>query len=101
MFAQKMHNLHNLFNKYIIFALFISRWGTLGLGLPAPLFLKMKSENKNIANYVNHVMNELNALSTDLYEAMMDQENDEVKKIVETMIPILKDIQSTHTNEII
>jgi len=61
----------------------------------------MKSENKNIANYVNHVMNELNALSTDLYEAMMDQENDEVKKIVETMIPILKDIQSTHTNEII
>lgn len=61
----------------------------------------MKSESKNIANYVNHVINELNALSTDLYEAMMDQENDEVKKIVETMIPILKDIQSTHTNEII
>jgi hypothetical protein len=61
----------------------------------------MKSENKNIANYVNHVMSELNSLSTDLYEAMMDQENDEVKKIVETMIPILKDIQSTHTNEII
>ncbi len=46
-------------------------------------------------------MNELNSLSTDLYEAMMDQENDEVKKIVETMIPILKDIQSTHTNEIV
>jgi hypothetical protein len=61
----------------------------------------MKSENKNIANYVNHVMSELNSLSTDLYEAMMDQENDEVKKIVETMIPILKDIQSTHTNEIV
>jgi hypothetical protein len=61
----------------------------------------MKSENKNIANYVNHVMSELNSLSTDLYEAMMDQENDEVKKIVETMIPILKDIQSSHTNEII
>jgi hypothetical protein len=61
----------------------------------------MKSENKNIANYVNHVMSELNSLSTDLYEAMMDQENDDVKKIVETMIPILKDIQSTHTNEIV
>ena len=61
----------------------------------------MKSENKNIANYVNHVMSDLNSLSTDLYEAMMDQENDEVKKIVETMIPILKDIQSTHTNEIV
>jgi hypothetical protein len=61
----------------------------------------MKAQNKNIANYVNHVMNELNELTTDLYEAMMDQENAEVKKIVETMIPILKDIQSTHTNEII
>jgi hypothetical protein len=61
----------------------------------------MKSQNKNISNYVNHVMSELNDLTTDLYEAMMDQENAEVKKIVETMIPILKDIQSTHTNEVI
>ena len=46
-------------------------------------------------------MDELNNLSTDLYEAMMDQENKEVKKIVEAMIPLLKDIQATHTNEII
>jgi hypothetical protein len=61
----------------------------------------MKAQNKNISNYVNHVMSELNELTTDLYEAMMDQENAEVKKIVETMIPILKDIQSTHTNEVI
>jgi hypothetical protein len=61
----------------------------------------MKPENKNISNYVNSVMDELNTLSTDLYEAMMDQENKEVKKIVEAMIPLLKDIQATHTNEII
>jgi mevalonate kinase len=61
----------------------------------------MKAEHKNISNYVNSVMDELNSLSTDLYEAMMDQENKEVKKIVEAMIPLLKDIQATHTNEII
>jgi len=61
----------------------------------------MKAEHKNISNYVNSVMDELNNLSTDLYEAMMDQENKEVKKIVEAMIPLLKDIQATHTNEII
>jgi hypothetical protein len=61
----------------------------------------MKPEHKNISNYVNSVMDELNNLSTDLYEAMMDQENKEVKKIVEAMIPLLKDIQATHTNEII
>jgi hypothetical protein len=61
----------------------------------------MKPEQKNISNYVNSVMDELNSLSTDLYEAMMDQENKEVKKIVEAMIPLLKDIQATHTNEII
>jgi hypothetical protein len=60
----------------------------------------MKPEHKNISNYVNSVMDELNSLSTDLYEAMMDQENKEVKKIVEAMIPLLKDIQATHTNEI-
>lgn len=61
----------------------------------------MKPEHKNISNYVNSVMDELNNLSTDLYEAMMDQENKDVKKIVEAMIPLLKDIQATHTNEII
>lgn len=61
----------------------------------------MKAEHKNISNYVNSVMDELNSLSTDLYEAMMDQENKEVKKIVEAIIPLLKDIQATHTNEII
>ena len=61
----------------------------------------MKPEHKNISNYVNSVMDELNTLSTDLYEAMMDQENKDVKKIVEAMIPLLKDIQATHTNEII
>lgn len=78
--------------------------GNIGVwNLPAPLFFKtiMKLENKNISNYVNSVMDELNTLSTDLYEAMMDQENKEVKKIVEAMIPLLKDIQATHTNEII
>jgi hypothetical protein len=37
MFAQKMHKLHNLFNKNIIFALFISRWGALGLGSSGPI----------------------------------------------------------------
>lgn len=61
----------------------------------------MNQEHKNISNYVNSIMDELNTLSTDLYEAMMDQENKEVKKIVEAMIPLLKDIQATHTNEII
>jgi hypothetical protein len=76
---------------------------TLGFGDFQPhCFLKtMKPEHKNISNYVNSVMDELNSLSTDLYEAMMDQENKEVKKIVEAMIPLLKDIQATHTNEII
>ena len=76
-------------------------WVTLGFGTSGPIVFKMKSEHKNIANYVNHAMSELNELSTELYEAMMDQENAEVKKIVDKMIPILKDIQSTHTNEII
>lgn len=61
----------------------------------------MKLENKNIASYVNHTIGELNDLLTDLYESMMDQENDHVRKIVESMIPLLKDIQSTHTDEIV
>lgn len=52
-----------------------------------------------VVDYVNAVSLELNELMTELYEAMMDQENEEVKKIVDKMIPILKDIKLNFTDE--
>lgn len=52
-----------------------------------------------VVDYVNAVSLELNELMTELYEAMMDQENEEVKKIVDKMVPILKDIKLNFTDE--
>ena len=53
-------------------------------------------ENTRIVNYVNFEMDELRDSSTDLYEAMIDQENAEVVSITEKMIEKLKIIQKSH-----
>ena len=54
--------------------------------------------NKDIdlVNYVNFEMDEINNLSTDLYESMMDRENAEVVTITESIIKRLRAIQQSH-----
>ena len=49
--------------------------------------------------YVNSVMQEINELITELYEAMMDNDSKEVQKIIDKIIPQLRDIKSTFTDE--
>jgi len=58
------------------------------------LLLKNKMEK-----YVNSVMQEINELMTELYEAMMDNDSKEVQKIIDKIIPQLRDIKSTYTDE--
>jgi mevalonate kinase len=58
------------------------------------LLLKHKMEK-----YVNSVMQEINELMTELYEAMMDNDSKEVQKIIDKIIPQLRDIKSTYTDE--
>jgi hypothetical protein len=50
----------------------------------------------NLVNYVNFEMDEINNLSTDLYESMMDRENAEVVTITESIIKRLRAIQQSH-----
>lgn len=59
----------------------------------------MKGENVNKVNYVNNIMNEANDLVTEIYEAMMDGEDKEVKTYAERMIELMKQIKSQHTDE--
>lgn len=49
--------------------------------------------------YINELINELNDLCTELYEAMADKEDSEVIEICNKMIKQLKSIQIDHTNE--
>ncbi len=49
---------------------------------------------------VNSTMNELNTLSDDLYEALMDSESKDVVIICKTLIKSLHDIKRSHEEEI-
>jgi len=55
-----------------------------------------KMDDNNLTNYVNHEMDQLHGLSNDLYESLMDQENEIVVSTIEEMIKLLKNIQKSH-----
>ena len=52
--------------------------------------------NDTLVNYVNFEMDELNSLSSDLYESLIDQVNEDVVKTAEEMIRRLRVIQQSH-----
>ena len=85
-------NFDKYFDGYICVVL--NKWLVKGPGKLGLFNLKSM-----VVDYVNAVSLELNELMTELYEAMMDQENEEVKKIVDKMIPILKDVKLNFTDE--
>jgi len=47
-------------------------------------------------NYVNAVMSEINSMTDSIYEALMDEDNSELKDNIQNLIKILKDIQKSH-----
>lgn len=67
--------------------------------MPPIIINAMKSDNVNKINYVNNIMSIINELSTDIYEAMMDGEDSNVKAYAERMIELMKQIKSQHTDE--
>jgi len=56
----------------------------------------MKKQDVNLTNYVNFEMRDINELSDDLYESMMDQENEKVFSVCDILIKRLKSIQQSH-----
>jgi len=56
----------------------------------------MDAKDVNLINYVNFEMREINNLSDELYESMIDQENDSVLKVCDSLIKKLRLIQQSH-----
>jgi len=56
----------------------------------------MDAKDVNLINYVNFEMRDINELSDDLYESMMDQENEKVFSVCDILIKRLKSIQQSH-----
>jgi len=55
---------------------------------------------KDKIHYINELMDRLNDLSIDLYEAMADGEDKEVVSICEKMLEIIRQIRSDHNSEL-
>jgi hypothetical protein len=55
---------------------------------------------KDKIHYINELMDRLNDLSVDLYEAMADGEDKEVVSICEKMLEIIRQIRSDHNSEL-
>jgi len=53
----------------------------------------------NHINYVNSVMHEINEMTDNIYESLVDEDSGELKYNIHRMIKILKDIDKSHGEE--
>ncbi len=58
--------------------------------------MAIKLKDINTINYINFTMKEVNDLTDDIYEAMIDSETIELNKNIDALIKILNEIKKTH-----
>ena len=56
----------------------------------------MNAKDVNLINYVNFEMKDIHDLSDELYESMIDQQNEDVLAVWDAMIKRLRLIQQSH-----
>ena len=56
----------------------------------------MLEQAKETVEYVNSTMNEINDLTDELYESMMDNERPVVLDTIEKLLKSLKDVRSSY-----
>lgn len=61
--------------------------------------LENKANNHSIA-FVNLVMNSINGLTDNIYEALMDRETESVNYNIDELINVLKDLQVSCKDEL-
>ena len=58
--------------------------------------MAIKLKDINTINYINFTMKEVNDLTDDIYEAMIDSETIELNKNIDALIKIQNEIKKTH-----
>ena len=61
--------------------------------------MSIELKDINTINYINFTMSEVNNLTDDIYESMIDSEYRELNKNIDALIKILNEIKKTHKNE--
>tara|TARA_R100001086_G_scaffold131067_2_gene68053 strand:+ start:9935 stop:10117 length:183 start_codon:yes stop_codon:yes gene_type:complete len=58
--------------------------------------MSVKLKDINTLNYINFTMDEINNLTADIYESLMDDEYSDLSKTIDVLIKKLNDIKKTH-----
>ncbi|QDP57431.1 MAG: hypothetical protein Unbinned2299contig1000_32 [Prokaryotic dsDNA virus sp.] len=58
--------------------------------------MPIKLKDVNTLNYINFTMDEINTLTSDIYESMIDSEYAELGKTIDVLIKKLNEVKKTH-----
>jgi len=56
--------------------------------------MSVKSNNSNTITYINFVTNQIHNHADDIYEALMDQENPDLQRSVDSLIDVLLELKT-------
>tara|TARA_R100001198_G_C5225583_1_gene206294 strand:+ start:577 stop:750 length:174 start_codon:yes stop_codon:yes gene_type:complete len=56
--------------------------------------MSVKSNNSNTITYINFVTNQIHNHADDIYEALMDQEDPDLQRSVDSLIDVLLELKT-------
>ena len=61
--------------------------------------MSVKKNSQNTINYINMLMSSINVLTDDIYESLMDEDNESLNINIRDLIAILRDTQKLTKDE--
>lgn len=61
--------------------------------------MKISAHDKNRLSYINFTMSEINDLSSEIYEHLVDNENEELLQAIDKMMSVLIDLKKSTRDE--
>lgn len=61
--------------------------------------MKISAHDKNRLSYINFTMSEINDLSSEIYEHLVDNENEELLQTIDKMMSVLIDLKKSTRDE--
>lgn len=62
--------------------------------------MPVQEEDISTITHINFICKEINEKTTDLYESLMDRDNDEAKKSIQEMMKYLSELSQSLSDEI-
>jgi len=62
--------------------------------------MTIQKHNQNSINFINILMKQINSLTDDIYESLMDEDNDALRVSIKELHQVLRDTQKLSDDEI-